>query len=315
MDENRKKIVVAEIENWRRNHLLPEHYCIFLLNLYTEGDHAGTPAGRSSHAGSAKAGVSTSSWVESAAATTGQPLFMGRGMDVAHQYETNASISWKMVLAWLLGACLIAAMILLAFHFNGFNTVMQIAIFASFSLIFYLMTYLFRNKAPVVTHVALLIFFLLLIFGGFFFIEKFGLPRSVILLYLAVISILWCIHGLIFSFTYLLYCGLLGLGLLYGYFMVDRLSEGYSWWMAELYWVPLALLLIGLGFLLNERKPQFAGVLAICGMVYFFGSEIASLYLPAAQHDIIQLLLFIKVFVSSGLFFLTRQYWFSWLRL
>lgn len=40
MEDQRKKIIVKEIEHWRKNHLLPEHYCIFLLNLYTEGEHA-----------------------------------------------------------------------------------------------------------------------------------------------------------------------------------------------------------------------------------------------------------------------------------
>lgn len=39
MDLQKRKIIVSEIEYWRKNQLLPEHYCIFLLNLYTEGTH------------------------------------------------------------------------------------------------------------------------------------------------------------------------------------------------------------------------------------------------------------------------------------
>jgi len=38
MNETRKKIIVNEIIYWKKNHLLPEHYCDFLLALYTEGN-------------------------------------------------------------------------------------------------------------------------------------------------------------------------------------------------------------------------------------------------------------------------------------
>ncbi|MEH7443095.1 hypothetical protein V7201_12380 [Bacillus sp. JJ1122] len=37
MDDQRKKIIVNEINYWKQNRMLPEHYCDFLLNLYTEG--------------------------------------------------------------------------------------------------------------------------------------------------------------------------------------------------------------------------------------------------------------------------------------
>jgi hypothetical protein len=38
MDESRKQIIIREIANWKKNRLLPEHYCDFLLALYTEGN-------------------------------------------------------------------------------------------------------------------------------------------------------------------------------------------------------------------------------------------------------------------------------------
>ena len=37
MDENRKQIIIKEIGYWKKNKLLPEQYCNFLLALYTEG--------------------------------------------------------------------------------------------------------------------------------------------------------------------------------------------------------------------------------------------------------------------------------------
>ncbi|WLR56307.1 hypothetical protein LC048_05130 [Mesobacillus subterraneus] len=37
MDDHRRKIITNEIKYWKQNRLLPEHYCDFLLNLYTGG--------------------------------------------------------------------------------------------------------------------------------------------------------------------------------------------------------------------------------------------------------------------------------------
>ncbi|MBP2241655.1 hypothetical protein J2Z40_002227 [Cytobacillus eiseniae] len=38
MDENRKTIIVNEITSWKKNRMLPEQYCDYLLALYTEGN-------------------------------------------------------------------------------------------------------------------------------------------------------------------------------------------------------------------------------------------------------------------------------------
>ena len=35
--QNRKQIIINEIVYWKDNHLLPAHYCDFLLAIYTEG--------------------------------------------------------------------------------------------------------------------------------------------------------------------------------------------------------------------------------------------------------------------------------------
>lgn len=38
MNERRKQIILSEIDYWKRNHLLPEHYCNFLSTLYSGGE-------------------------------------------------------------------------------------------------------------------------------------------------------------------------------------------------------------------------------------------------------------------------------------
>lgn len=39
MNAQRKKIIMTEINYWKQNKLLPEHYCDFLITLYTQGNH------------------------------------------------------------------------------------------------------------------------------------------------------------------------------------------------------------------------------------------------------------------------------------
>ena len=39
MNETRKKIIIKEIQCWKDSRMLPEHYCDYLLALYTEGNH------------------------------------------------------------------------------------------------------------------------------------------------------------------------------------------------------------------------------------------------------------------------------------
>ena len=36
MDAEKRKMIVREIDHWRRSKLLPEHYCDFLMNLYVD---------------------------------------------------------------------------------------------------------------------------------------------------------------------------------------------------------------------------------------------------------------------------------------
>lgn len=304
MDDQRKRTIIAEIENWRRNHLLPEHYCIFLLNLYTEGDRPNTPASAGGNERMGTAPGVLSGKVNSTSSVTN-----------TYAPRTVSPVTGKMVVAWLLGAFVIAGLILLAFHFNRFQTPMQITIFACFALVFYILGLVYRRSAPPLTHLFLALSFLILIAGGVYCIQKLEGSTPFVLFYLGFVCILLCISAIVFGYAYLLYAGLLGLAILYGITTVHRVGMDYTWWTSELYWVPLACLLTGMGFLMNKANAKWAGVFAVCGLAFFFGAEIQALYIPAAKRDMIQLLLFIKVFIASTLFFFTRGYWYAWLRL
>lgn len=40
MENSKTEIIIKEIKYWKEHRLLPEHYCDFLLTLYTEGDES-----------------------------------------------------------------------------------------------------------------------------------------------------------------------------------------------------------------------------------------------------------------------------------
>lgn len=325
MDEQRRKTIINEINHWRQSQLLPEHYCIFLLNLYTEGDTPPVWAinGRMKSGGSrldgnvsgytgSRAGSSRSSEGGSYAPHL-SPSDSGRSGSFLFDHPDN--FSWKMVLAWLATAVVTAIMIVLAFHFNGFTPLMQIAILAVGILFFYGLSFLLRRRVPALTHLSLGATFLLLTLTGFLLIEKWDWPTSALLAFIAVICLFSIVNGLVFRYSYLLYCGIIGLGIVYGVLATNYGNLEYRWWWVQLYWLPLSFLMIGGGFLLRERQPQLSGALASCGMLYLFGPEISSLFLEGARHDVIQLLLFCKVLLGSAFFFATRRFWFQLLGL
>ncbi|MBB4825746.1 hypothetical protein HNO89_002982 [Sporosarcina luteola] len=41
MNAQRKRIIITEIQYWKQNKLLPEHYCDFLITLYARGEEDG----------------------------------------------------------------------------------------------------------------------------------------------------------------------------------------------------------------------------------------------------------------------------------
>lgn len=50
MSNPKKQIIMNEITFWKQNKMLPEHYCDFLMTLYSEGNHQEEIAGKSKNA-------------------------------------------------------------------------------------------------------------------------------------------------------------------------------------------------------------------------------------------------------------------------
>ncbi|AKF95094.1 hypothetical protein NW801_22920 [Brevibacillus laterosporus] len=311
MDDQRRKIIITEIENWRRNHLLPEHYCIFLLNLYTEGKHAPNQEEpitkkRFFFFPNRKARMDKL-YNQQAFIQSASTQIQGSGKEAQ-------ILSVKLMGGIFFIGLVIAVMLLLAFYFNAFSIPMQMSILVFSWILAYVLAFVFKRKIPLLSYFFLLVTILIAIASLYYFGEKWKISQVTYLWWLLLVAGYSLLHGLLFRYSLFIVAGLIGIGILYGTAMLTRMGEFFSWTNIELYWVPLAFLMIGLGYLFHARHQQLAYTLVASGLLYFFGPEISSLWVPEASREMMQIILGIKVLLSGLLLTITRRYWLEWLR-
>lgn len=282
MDLQKRKIIVSEIEYWRKNQLLPEHYCIFLLNLYTEGTHQ-----------------------ESSAA--------GREMNTAKRSEPGLARG-KQLLLWLGGAVLLLLLTYLVTYFNGFPFPMQIAITTILVLVFYLLSILSRERQPLRSHLFFFLSSILLILGGMKLAERMQWGNAWAQLGMAAVCLFWILHGRLFRQRYLYVCGLLGGGILYALAVANHLAQSFDWWMLQLSWMPVSILMVMWGMIFAKRYPSFSFALSASGLVYGFGPEIMTFFLYADQAQTAYITLTVKLLAAALATFFTRSIWNQMLR-
>lgn len=311
LDDQRRKIIINEIENWRRNHLLPEHYCIFLLNLYTEGKHA-----QNQEEPITKKRLSIWPNRKWSSRTKKQQVFIeGAGSHIQGSGREAQILSVKLMGGIFLVGLVIAVMVLLAFYFNAFSIPMQMSILVVSWVIAYVLAFVFKRKIPLLSYFFLLVTILIAITSLYYFGEKWKISQEASLWSLLLVAVYSVLHGLLFRYPLFMFIGLIGTGILYGTAMLIRMGELFSWMNIELYWVPLSFLMIGLGFLFHERHQQLAYTLVASGLLYFFGPEISSWWVPEVSREMIQIMIVSKIFISAIILLFTRRYWLEWLRL
>ncbi|AIG25768.1 hypothetical protein EGH10_10070 [Brevibacillus laterosporus] len=311
MDDQRRKIIITEIENWRRNHLLPEHYCIFLLNLYTEGKHA---PNQEEPITKKRFFLFPNRKARMDKLYNQQAFLQSARTPIQGSGKEAQILSVKLMGGIFFIGLVIAVMLLLAFYFNAFSIPMQMSILVFSWILAYVLAFVFKRKIPLLSYFFLLVTILIAITSLYYFGEKWKISQVTYLWWLLLIAGYSFLHGLLFRYSLLILAGLIGIGILYGTAMLTRMGEFFSWTNIELYWVPLSFLMIGLGYLFHVRHQQLAYTLVVSGLLYFFGPEISSLWVPEASREIMQIILGSKVLLSGLLLTITRHYWLEWLR-
>lgn len=276
MEEDKRKIIVKEIERWRRNKMLPEHYCDFLLNLYLDErtDSSGPAA--------------STSLLRSASITGSR---------------------WKLWLLFIVSISLISFTVL---HFNSFPVVLQIGLSLFFVVACFGTGVYMRRRQTAVSYLAVGAGTIFMLFIGLYLLKDNGLDTALWLLgYLLACSLAWIVIGLLMDIPLLQFCGWAGLTLLYAW-ALDHRSGDAHWAVLEACWLPLSILFGWLAWAMHHWRKSSAIVLFLVSSLLWFMPEIQALYRDATLVGLTQGLLFGKMALGGLIVFVLRKKWIAW---
>lgn len=212
MDPEKRKLILAEIERWRRGQLLPEQYCDFLRNLYLEGE--AEPASR-------------------------------RWLQLPRRVAGRIAAGWRPAYGWsLLG--LISLILSISLYFTVFHPLLQTVL----SLL--LVTLLIgiglhkRTRNPLAGFAALGSGCLLALLLGLALLRLHGAAPQASVALVAACGLLWIGAGLAGRIGPLQLAGYVALLLCY-LWLIQSWHAAPGFWLLQLYLLPAAALLYGAG--------------------------------------------------------------------
>ncbi|MWC27480.1 hypothetical protein [Paenibacillus sp. MMS18-CY102] len=274
MDQQRRKIIVQEIEQWQKSKLLPDRYCDFLLNLYLEEPEQKQPDRLSGRAATAAMRASGKQW-----------LF------------TIAFFS------------LICFVVL---HFNAFHPLLQIGVsVVSFALLLiYGQRIRKRNEAA---GLAIIGFDMLGLLGiGTYLLKQnewdnWGAKAGLLI----GCSLLWIVYGIWSRMSLLHLAGWAAIVLLYAWALSRRDMEP-AWYEVQLYWVPITFVFAWFSWFVQRWSRPVAMVLFVVGCLIWFMPELYGTLFVDIDLSWSQLLLFAKIAIGGSLLFALRKQWIAW---
>jgi hypothetical protein len=276
LEPDKRKTVINEIHYWRKNKLLPEHYCDFLLNLYAD--------------------------TEGKTEQTGKSMLTGR---------TSASIQNIHWGYWLLGTAVIVMFSLFMINFTLFPIQMQIGITSIFILIPYIIGVHLRERNPLGSTMLLAIGSILLIYLGLRIMEgnRFEEPGQ-LAMFLFVCSTVWMIAGGWARKAVFQFCGWIGWLIVYAWMLYGQLGS-ISWTASQLSWLPLCVIFGWIGWLCKHRSKRMGNLFFALALVVWFVPELFMSY-TSGFDTIIQYSLIGKLILIGLASLMTRKKWSEW---
>jgi uncharacterized membrane protein (UPF0136 family) len=272
MNADQRKLIVREIEGWRKSRLLPEHYCDFLLNLYLE-DHAT----REKQVG----GIS---------------------------FTAIQNSNWKL---WMMIIGVIAVIALFVLNFSSFGLPMQIGVSGLLVALFYMVGASRRNKVPIASFASFGIGSVIMLYVGLYLLGERDASQLGIVIFVALCSVVWMVTGIMARFPVLHFCGWAVMLLVYGWFLHQNL-ENFDWVGIQMGWVPAALVLGWLGWLFQHTNKSVGAVLLLVGLLTWFVPEIFGLVWTEIAQNVLQTSLVVKLLLAGILMFVFRKKWTEW---
>lgn len=276
MEQDRRAIVLKEIQHWSRSKLLPEQYCEFLLNLYSDPDTP-RPAPQPNHA-------------------------VGKAI-AAVQRATGKQ--------WLLTFGTFTLISFVVLYFSSFHPALQIGIILLGTMAFLWFGHRFRDRSRTFSSMLVSVGALLLLGGGLHILElqeldAWGWKMGV----LGGCAFFWIVYGIWRKVPMLHLCGWLTSLVLYGW-LLSRLDQTPAWYEVQLYWLPIAILFGWSSWFLHRFSKSVAAVLfVVCALAWF----LPELYTLLVIHETawLQIQIIAKIALGGGLLFTLRKQWMVW---
>lgn len=272
MNEERRKIIVQEIEQWRRGKLLPDQYCDFLLNLYGEPDER--PPSHS----------------------LGKAAF-------ALQRATGRQ--------WLLGTGLFFLICFVVFYFSAFHPLLQIGLVALAVTVLLRIGHKRRTTNESAGLAVIGTAMLLLLGAGLLLLEMHGLSGwGWKAAFIAGCAALWIVYGLGADIPLLHLCGWVAAVLAYGW-VLSRYTDLPAWYEVQLFWLPLSCAFGWSSWFVQRWSKRASSVLfAVCALLWFMPELYAAVYLRDMEWLELQLL--VKIAAGGALLYGMRKKWIAW---
>lgn len=216
------------------------------------------------------------------------------------------------VKVWLFGFGIISLILLIGFYFSVFPLGLQIATAVSILIVCYGYSGVWRNRRPSVSLALAGAGSFLTLGFGLWIIALHGWDQTVWTPALVgFCGVLWAVLGFALRIGLLQYAGFGCLALLYAGFFRSVRPEAPLWEL-ELLWLPLAVLMVWLSWLLHHRVAKVAGVYFAAGVTFWLMPELDCLLLRQDYPQWIAFVLILKLAAGFGLLFGFRKNWITW---
>lgn len=272
MNRDKRAVIIQEIQYWRKNKLLPEQYCDFLLNLY----------------GGAETEISAT----------------GR----ANKSILNNSKG----LAWSLGLGLISIISILVINFNAFPLQLQIAVAIIGVLILFVLGMRIIKRSVPLAYATIGAGCLLMLAAGEWLLMQNGWNDAAAAIgYLTFCCLVWLFIGLLLNLSFLHFCGWAGLMLVYGWLISQFVTPVYDYRL-HLAWILPTVLFIAIGWLIRNRSRAVTRVVWLAAALAWLSPELQTIILAEGSSIIAQAVLVGKIMITGTVLYSVRKYWVEW---
>ncbi|CAM4024145.1 hypothetical protein COLU111180_19990 [Cohnella lubricantis] len=271
-EDEKKKLIVKEIESWQRGKMLPDQYCNFLLNLYLD-DLSDRPKNA---VGAAMRKIGKA---------TGKQWFLSFGIFVL--------------------ICLVVL------HFSVFPLVLQIGLIGLGTAGFIAAGVRWRADLPHRAYLFIGSGMLLLPGAGIAVLRLHGWESGAgPMVLLMVCAIVWIACGIAVRFGVLHWFGWLAIIALYAITLAKRASDP-SALEVQIFWLPASLLFAWLSWFIHVKLRSAGTVLFATALILWFMPEIYAALLHMDEQQI-QIGLLIKTALLGFGLYRFRKQWMEW---